>query len=96
MTLFLKSFVKETKMPVDDKVEDHSYDYVAIQIITKYLRSKNYNGNLFDNSAGKGKAYVFFYGSDTSHSPMLIHIHLVPRIYLICFLFCSHLRNVLI
>ncbi len=34
-------------MPIDDKVEDHSYDYAATQVIAEYLRSKNYNGICF-------------------------------------------------
>lgn len=66
---FLRSFVKEITMPVDENVKDHSYDYVATQIIAEYLRSKNYDGICFKSSVGDGKSYVFFCGPDTEHSP---------------------------
>ena len=64
---FLKSFVNEITMPVDDKVEDHSYDYVATQVIAEYLRSKHYDGICFKSSVSEGKSYVFFCGPDTEH-----------------------------
>lgn len=67
--LFLKSFVDEITMPVDDKVEDHSYDYAATQVIAEYLRSKHYDGICFKSSVGEGKSYVFFCGPDTEHTP---------------------------
>lgn len=66
---FLRSFVKEITMPVDENVKDHSYDYVATQVIAEYLRSKNYDGICFKSSVGDGKSYVFFCGPDTEHSP---------------------------
>lgn len=66
---FLKSFVNEITMPVDDNVGDHSYDYAATQVIAEYLRSKNYDGICFKSSVGEGKSYVFFYGPDTKHTP---------------------------
>lgn len=65
----LKSFVKEITMPVDDKVEDHSYDYAATQVIAEYLRSKHYDGICFKSSVGEGKSYVLFCGPDTEHTP---------------------------
>ncbi|MDE6627234.1 MAG: RES domain-containing protein [Lachnospiraceae bacterium] len=66
---FLKNFVEEITSPVDDNVEDHSYDYAATQVIAEYLRSKNYDGICFNSSVGEGKSYVFFYGPDTEHAP---------------------------
>lgn len=66
---FLKKFVNEITMPVDDNVEDHSYDYAATQVIAEYLRSKHYDGICFKSSVGKGKSYVFFCGPDTEHTP---------------------------
>jgi len=66
---FLKSFVNEITMPVDDKVEDHSYDYAATQVIAEYLRSKHYDGICFKSSVGEGKSYVFFCGPDIEHTP---------------------------
>lgn len=33
-------------MPVDDNVEDHSYEYAATQVIAEYLRSKHYDGKI--------------------------------------------------
>ncbi len=66
---FLKSFVEEITMPVDDNVEDHSYEYAATQVIAEYLRSKHYDGICFKSSVGEGKSYVFFYGPDTEHAP---------------------------
>lgn len=36
---FLDAFIKEITSPVDDKKEDHSYEYVATQVIAEYIRS---------------------------------------------------------
>lgn len=69
ISLFLKGFVEEITMPVDDNVEDHSYDYAATQVIAEYLRSKNYDGICFQSSVSEGKSYVFFCGPDTEHTP---------------------------
>lgn len=65
---FLKSFVKELTTPVDDKTEEHSYEYAATQVIAEYLRSKNYDGICYQSSVGNGKSYAFFCGPDPKHT----------------------------
>lgn len=65
---FLNGFINEITMPVDENVEDHSYEYVATQVIAEYLRSKNYDGICFDSSVASGKSYVFFCGVDPKHT----------------------------
>lgn len=69
LSSFLRGFVREITMPVDEEVADHSYDYVATQVVAEYLRSKNYDGICFKSSVGEGKSYVFFCGPDIEHSP---------------------------
>ena len=56
-------------MPVDENIEDHSYEYTATQVIAEYLRSKNYDGICFNSSVADGKSYVFFCGIDPEHTP---------------------------
>lgn len=69
ISLFLKNFVEEITMPVDDDVQDHSCDYAATQVIAEYLKNKHYDGICFQSSVGEGKSYVFFCGPDTEHAP---------------------------
>lgn len=66
---FLDDFIDEITKPVDENVEDHSYEYAATQIVAEYLRSKGYDGICFESSVGNGKSYVFFYGPDPEHEP---------------------------
>ena len=65
---FLDAFIKEITSPVDDKKEDHSYEYVATQVIAEYIRSLGYDGICFNSSVGRGKSYVFFCGPNMEYS----------------------------
>ncbi|MDO4447005.1 MAG: RES domain-containing protein [Lachnospiraceae bacterium] len=65
---FLDSFIKEITSPVDDKKEDHSYEYVATQVIAEYIRSLGYDGICFNSSVARGKSYVFFCGPNMEYS----------------------------
>ena len=63
MTRFLKSFVKELSQPVSDN-QDRSYEYVATQIISEYIRSIGLDGICYQSSVASGKNYAFFFGPD--------------------------------
>lgn len=67
---FLKSFVKELSQPVSDN-QDHSYEYVATQIISEYIRSIGLDGICYKSSVANGKNYAFFYGPDPKEVPNL-------------------------
>ena len=54
MTRFLKSFVKELSQPVNDN-QDRSYEYVATQIISEYIRSIGFDGICYQSSVANGK-----------------------------------------
>lgn len=70
MTRFFKSFVKELSQPVSDN-QDRSYEYVATQIISEYIRSIGLDGICYQSSVANGKDYAFFYGSDPKEVPGL-------------------------
>lgn len=61
---FWRSFVKEVSKPVNEDIADHSYEYIATQIVAEYFRHKNFDGICFKSSVGLGKNYVFFFGPD--------------------------------
>lgn len=63
ITRFLTSFVDELSQPVSDN-QDHSYEYVATQIISEYIRSIGFNGICYKSSVANGKNYAFFCGPD--------------------------------
>lgn len=70
MTRFLKSFVKELSQPISDN-QDRSYEYVATQIISEYIRSIGLDGICYQSSVANGKNYAFFYGPDPKEVPGL-------------------------
>lgn len=70
MTHFLQSFVKELSQPVSDN-QDRSYEYVATQIISEYIRSIGLDGICYQSSVANGKNYAFFYEPDPKEVPGL-------------------------
>lgn len=70
MTRFLKGFVEELSQPVNDN-QDRSYEYVATQIISEYIRSIGLDGICYKSSVANGKNYAFFYGPDPKEVPDL-------------------------
>lgn len=63
LTRFLKNFVDELSQPVSEN-QDHSYEYVATQIMSEYIRCMGLDGICYKSSVANGKNYVFFYGPD--------------------------------
>lgn len=70
VTRFLKSFVNELCQPVNDN-QDRSYEYVATQIISEYIRSIGLDGICYKSSVANGKNYAFFCGPDPKEVPDL-------------------------
>lgn len=64
---FLKLLKKEISLPIDSEKNDHSYEYVATQLIAEYIRSIGYDGIGFNSSVSDGKSYCFFCGPDLNY-----------------------------
>ncbi len=69
MTEFWSSFIKEVSEPISEEKTDHSYEYVATQLIAEYIKNKGYDGICFRSSVGSGDNYVFFVGPDPQCNP---------------------------
>ena len=69
MNSFWRDFVNEISEPVSEDKEDHSYEYVATQLVAEYYRTKGLDGICFKSSVGIGKNYVFFMGPDPQYTP---------------------------
>ncbi len=61
---FWVSFVHEISQPVNNSKSDHSYEYIATQVVAEYFRFKGLDGICFRSSICDGKNYAFFYGPD--------------------------------
>ena len=59
---FLKRFTDEISAATDNENKDHSYEYVATQLVAEYIRLLGYDGIGFNSSTGTGKSYCFFCG----------------------------------
>ena len=51
---FLKRFTDEISAATDNENKDHSYEYVATQLVAEYIRLLGYDGIGFNSSTGTG------------------------------------------
>ena len=68
MNDFWSGFIREVSETVSDDKQDHSYEYVATQLVAEYYRNKGNDGICFKSSVGLGKNYVFFFGPDPKYT----------------------------